>query len=209
MTTRQQILEILDTKGHATIGQIAEALRQRSGKAVSSVTIRYHLNVLLSEGRIAEPRSVPRSSRGRPQHVFEAVDIVDQSRGNSAEILSSLLATLKTQPEVASVVIEQVAREIAAGAGDPAGLPAESRLFRVTTFLNARGYDASVEKVEGGVILYTRHCPYHDVPERQSLMCSLDMRIIEMAIGQPIQRLLRLADGDDTCAYFINIEENS
>lgn len=210
MTTRQQILEILDMSGHATIGQIAEALRLRSGKAVSSVTIRYHLNVLLAEGRVAEPRTIPKASRGRPQHVFEAVNIVEKSRGNSAEVLSHFLAALQRQPELSATVIEQVAQQMAASAGYPTGIALESRLTGVISFLNDRGYDASVEKVDGGFILYTRHCPYHDVPERQTLMCSLDMRVIEATVGQPIQRLLRLADGDDACAYFIsNIEENS
>jgi predicted ArsR family transcriptional regulator len=209
MTTRQQILEILDVNGRLTIGQIAEALRQRAGKAVSSVTIRYHLNVLLAEGRVAEPQAVPRTSRGRPQHVFESVTIADRSRGNSAEVLSYVLASLQNQPELATAVIEQVAQKMACAAGDlPPGVPAERRLAGVTEFLNTRGYDASVERVDGGFILYTRHCPYHDVPERQSLMCSLDMRVIEAVVGQPIQRLLRLADGDNACAYFINIEEN-
>lgn len=209
MTTRQQILEILDVKGCSTIGQIADALRQRSGKAVSSVTIRYHLNVLLAEGRVAEPRSMPKASRGRPQHVFEAVDVIDRSRGNSAEVLSHVLSTLQTQPEIANLVIEQVARKMAAAVGSQIGQAIEDRLPSVVKFLNERGYDASSEKVDGGFVLYTRHCPYHDVPERQSLMCSLDMRVIEAVVGQPVQRLLRLTDGDDACSYFINIEETS
>ncbi len=209
MTTRQQILEILDTRGCSTIGQIADALRQQSGKAVSSVTIRYHLNVLLAEGRVAEPRSMPKASRGRPQHVFEAVTIIDRSRGNSAEVLSHVMSTLQTQPELANLVIEQVAGRMASAADAPTDVTTENRLPGVVHFLNERGYDASIEKVDGGFVLYTGHCPYHDVPERQSLMCSLDLRVIEAVVGQPVQRLLRLADGDDACAYFINIEENS
>ena len=151
---------------------------------------------------------MPKASRGRPEHVFEAVNIVDQSRGNSGEILSHILATLQTQPELAAVVIEQVAQKIAGAAGASNELPMESRLPGVIKFLNDRGYDASVETVDGGFVLYTRHCPYHDIHEREALMCSLDMRIIEALVGRPVQRLLRLADGDDTCAYFINIEEH-
>src|SRR5690606_5750427 len=119
-----------------------------------------------------------------------------------------VLATLQTQPEVASAVIEQVAQNIAASAGSSSELSIASRLPDIVQFLNERGYDASTEAVEGGFVLYTRRCPYHDVPERDSLMCSLDMRVIETVVGQPVQRLLRLADGDDACAYFINIEEN-
>lgn len=209
MTTRQYIIEILGVKGQATIEEIAKALRLRSGKSVSTVTIRYHLNVLLTEGRVAEPRSIPRTSRGRPQHLFEAVDIVDPNKGNSPEVLSHLLAALQLQPQLALPIIEQVAQKMAVKAGDFTGMPLDRRLDSVAEFLNLRGYDASVEKVESGFILYTRHCPYHDVPDRQSMMCCLDMRMIEAAVGRPIQRLLRLTDGDEACAYFINIEERA
>lgn len=208
MTTRQQILDILDLNGCSTIGQIADALRQRSGKAVSAVTIRYHLNVLLSEGRVAEPRSLVKTSRGRPQHIFESINLDEKGRGNSAEVLSHVLAILQAQPEFASVVIDQVAQKIAA-ACELAGSSVEDRLPGIIQFLNERGYDALVERVAGGFVLYTRHCPYHDVQERQLLLCKLDMRVIETVVGKPIQRLLRLADGDNSCAYFINIEENS
>jgi predicted ArsR family transcriptional regulator len=208
MTTRQQILEILDSEGCLTIGQISDALHKRSGRAVSSVTIRYHLNVLLTEGRVAEPRTVPKASRGRPQHVFEAVNIIEQDRGNTAEMLSYLLSTVQLHPEFADHVIEQVAQKMADTAGLPSGLPLDKRLPEVVKFLNVRGYEASAEKVDCGYVLYTRHCPYEALSERQPAMCNLDMRIVETVVGQPIQRLLRLADGDEACAYFINIEEN-
>lgn len=206
MTTRQHILDILSETGEATIEMIAEALKERSGKAVTSVTIRYHLNVLLDEGLVTEPRTVPRASRGRPQHVFAAAP-VDKSRGNAAELLTHVLSALEHQsPEVAGSVIDQV---ITTMKGDAAISPSEPLAKRVSAsaqFLNARGYKADFEQVEKGFILYTKHCPYHDIPQRTAAVCGLDMRLIEAVVGQPVQRLMRLADGDQSCAYFI--EEN-
>lgn len=211
MATRKQILEILDANGHATISQIGDGLRLRTGKIVSSVTIRYHLKVLLAEGKISEPRSVPKSSRGRPQHVFESICPIDKGRGNSAEVLSHFLIALQNRPEVSAVLLEEISQTIAAHAVQCGDGTLGQRVTEVVSFLNERGYHASSEQVEGGFVLYTNTCPYHDVAERQSLMCNLDLRIVEAAIGQPIQRLLRLADGDNACAYFIanNNEENS
>jgi predicted ArsR family transcriptional regulator len=208
MNTRQHILDILSTHGEATIEQIGASLRQRSGRTVSSVTIRYHLNVLLEEGLVTEPRSVPRATRGRPQHVF-AASPSEPREGNSAEVLSHIFAALRQDPAMAASVLDRAAITMGEAAAIPAELSLRERMYAASAFLNSRGYDASIEQVERGFILYTRHCPYHDLPERQSVMCGLDMRLIEIVLGQSVQRLMRLADGEDSCAYFVtNIEEN-
>lgn len=207
MNTRQHILDILNAQGEATIEQIADALYTRSGKSVSSVTIRYHLNVLLEEGLVTEPKTVPRASRGRPQHSFTAAP-PQQSRGTTEEVLAHVLAALRSRPSVADSVMERAAITMTEAALPPPGATLEDRMTAASAFLNARGYDATIEPVEQGYILYTRHCPYHDLPERQSELCVLDIRLIERVIGQPVQRLMRLADGDEACAYFAaNIEE--
>jgi predicted ArsR family transcriptional regulator len=207
MTTRQHILDILNSRGAATIEQIGNELRVRTGRAVSAVTIRYHLNVLLDSGLLTEPQSVPRASRGRPQHVFAAVQ-GSRDRGNTAEVLAHVLAALRTQPDVADMVLSRAASSMGESALLPTGASLDDRMAAAIEYLNSRGYEASAEAVDGGFILYTRNCPYHDVPDRQTILCGLDMRLIENVVGQPIQRLTRLADGDESCAYFIaNIEE--
>ena len=207
MTMRKQIFDILSAGGEATIDEIAASLRSRSGKSVSSVTIRYHLNVLLREGHVTEPRTVPRKSRGRPQHVF-AVSHSDRGRGNSGELLSFLLASLAKEPrDDVQRLFQRVIEMMQRAANVSSTSPVDVRLAASAEFLNGRGYEASVERVEGGHILYTRHCPYHDVAPRTDTLCSLDMQIIEAILAQPVRRLTQLADGDDVCSYFI--EEKS
>lgn len=207
MTTRKQILDILSTGGEATIDEIAASLRSRSGKSVSTVTIRYHLNVLLREGRVTEPRTVPRTTRGRPQHVF-AVSRTDKGRGNSGELLSFLLVALaKEQRDDLQQLFQRVVEMMRSAANVSSTAPVHVRLAASAEFLNRRGYEATVEQVVGGHILNTRYCPYHDVIPRTDILCSLDMQIIEAIVAQPIQRLTRLADGDGVCSYFI--EEKS
>lgn len=204
MTTRQHILEILNEMGEATIENIADALHVRSGKSVSSVTIRYHLNVLLSDGKITEPRAIPRTSRGRPQHVFAAVRDIDADKGTVHEMLAYLLEALEHEkPEIAEPLLERMIKSIVSDAQITECVQLSERVVASAHFLNSRGYEANTERVEGGFILYTHRCPYHDIPQRTTSMCGLDMRLIEAVVGQPIQRLMRITDGDSSCAYFI------
>ncbi len=203
MSTRQHILGILSERGEATIDEIATSLRLRMGKSVSSVTIRYHLNILLGEGLVSEPRTVPRTSRGRPQHVFAAA-ACNRGRGNSAEMLSYLLNAIEAESEaVSGAVFDRVILAMSREASFSALDSLEERISNSVVFLNSRGYDAAVEKSRGGYVLHTSSCPYHDVPKRTNSLCSLDMRLIEVVVGRPIVRLTRIAEGDNVCSYFI------
>ncbi len=40
------------------------------------------------------------------------------------------------------------------------------RMDRVVRFLTGKGYNADCQQVEGGYLLRTHNCPYHDISPR-------------------------------------------
>jgi predicted ArsR family transcriptional regulator len=67
--TRRYILDILKTRGEATVDEIVEELQERRGKDITAVTVRHHITCLQKDDLIASPQLRHRDSPGRPQHV--------------------------------------------------------------------------------------------------------------------------------------------
>src|SRR5690349_12010748 len=63
--TRQKILEYLKQNGEATVEDLSAALDD-----LTAVTVRHHLDVLRSQGMIASPEVMHRTSPGRPRYVY-------------------------------------------------------------------------------------------------------------------------------------------
>lgn len=205
--TRKQILDVLQRLGTATVEQIVGEIEREAGRTISTVTVRYHLNILIEDGLVSAPKCLERGGRGRPQHAFALTLRARGQHHNYAEVLSLVLQTElgagRTPDELAGALAEQLAEKMP---DIHQAATREERMNAVVDFLNARGYQAMWENVDAGIVLTTMGCPYHDVANRTWLLCAMDMRLIEKLVGVPAQRLTRLSDGDDHCSYWFALE---
>lgn len=202
--TRQHILEILYETGQATVDDIVNELRKRRGD-ITAVTVRHHLARLQQEELITAPQLRHRSSPGRPQHVYALTDKArDYFPNNYQRLAAGLLRQIQAQlpPEGVNVILEGVAAEMAAEA-QISDAPMQERLQQVVTYLNEHGYNADWEPVDGGYVLHTANCPYHQISQQTDTLCHLDMRLVASLLGVVPRRISRISEGESSCAYLI------
>ena len=203
--TRQHILEILRDVGQSTVDNIVDELRKRRGDNITAVTVRHHLNILQKEKLITPPELLHRSTPGRPQHVYELTDQAHEYfPSNYQQLALGLLDRLKSHlpPEGVNVILEGVAEDMANDA-QISDCPLSEKVTRVVEYLNNHGYNASSEPLEGGFILRTHNCPYHEIAKKNESLCQMDMRFISSLLGIVPRLISRISDGDSSCAYFI------
>lgn len=206
--TRKHILEILRLRNHATVDEIVDELQRRRG-SITSVTVRHHLLRLQKEGLISTPELKRRVSPGRPQHVYTLTPKAkEQFPGNYHQLAAGLLDELcRRLPESGvNVILEGVADQLAQQADIPVeGF--EERLHCVVEYLTRQGYEARWETSEDGYILHTTNCPYHQLGDRTTLLCTMDMRLIASLLGVVPRRIKHVAEGDDTCSYLLPVPQ--
>ncbi len=204
--TRQQILEILRERQQATVDDIVSELCQRRGK-ITSVTVRHHLQRLQNDGIIAKPQVRRRKTPGRPQHVYTLTDegkaLFPNNYQNLAHGLLRQLQRNLPDDEV-NVILENVAEDMAQGANIREESVPE-RLNKAVEYLNQLGYEASWEKEQGGYLLHTKNCPYHQIAHDGNHLCEMDMRFVTSLIGRVPRLTSRMSSGGATCSYFIPI----
>lgn len=202
--TRRYILDILKERGQATVDDIVMELRRRKGE-ITGVTVRHHLTRLQQEGLITAPEPLHRSTPGRPQHVYMLTERARECFPNNYQPLTSHLLgqmAVVLPPAQVNVIFEGVADRMAAEACVP-DAPFLQRLDGAVNYLNAHGYDAYWEKCEGGYVLHTANCPYHQVAGSTVALCDMDMRLVASMLGVVPRLLSRVSGGAATCAYMI------
>jgi predicted ArsR family transcriptional regulator len=199
--TRQLILEYLKKHGRATVDELATVLE------LTSVTVRHHLDILRSEDLVAEPLIRRKTSRGRPQYVFSLTDKASAHFPKRYDDLAlKVLAEVKANasPQLVNVIFEGVATRLSAEAPQPVpDEPIVNRLNRAVTFLTERGYVAHWEEQADGYLLHTCNCPYESLAPQNPELCNMDMALVGNLLGVMPQRVDRLAEGGQSCAYLI------
>jgi len=209
--TRQQILDILNHHGQATVQEIAEQLREQRGDNITAVTVRHHLNLLQKQELITAVDTRQQNKPGRPQHIYELTDHAhNHLPSNYQQLTTSLIKQLQQQmqpPEV-NVIFEGIADSMAAQAQAEsiARLSTTQRLEVVVEYLNSHGYDAMWEDDKEGYLLHTSNCPYHDVAKDNDVLCQMDLRLISSLMGVVPRRLSRVSCGEATCSYLFPYE---
>ena len=203
--TRRSILEILRKRGQATVDDIVHDLRQQRSDAITSVTVRHHLNILQEDGLIATQELRRRSTPGRPQHVYALTNKAHTYFPNNYQRLAQgLLHQIQEHvpPEGVNVILEGVAQQMAQDACIP-DVPLQERLKLVVEYLTNHGYEATWECTESGYMLHTVNCPYHSAANNGVALCDMDMRLIAGLLGVVPRRVSRMSEGDESCSYHI------
>ncbi len=203
--TRQQILDILNESGEATVDDLVAALRKKRHDAITAVTVRHHLNELLAQKLIAQVQLRHRNTPGRPQHVYTSTESArEHSPNNYQPLVIGLLAELSdhlAQSKV-NVILEGVADRMYNEAGI-VDAPITERLDRVVSYLNQHGYNASWSETDEGYVLQTTNCPYHHITKTSRALCEMDFRLVASLTGVVPRLLARKSHGDTSCSYLV------
>lgn len=201
--TRQQILDVLNHLGRATVQEIVAELQRVRGDGITPVTVRHHLNLLQRDNLIHCPEMQHSNKPGRPKHVYELTQKAhDHLPTNYQHLTENLLLRLKEYlpPSNINVILEGVAVNMAAEACIP-DTTLENKLDIVVDYLNDHGYDAEWEVTDEGVVLHTSNCPYHDIAQHDESLCKMDMRLVASLMGVVPRRIALVSEGDATCSY--------
>jgi len=196
--TRQQILEILKRKGEVTVQELSKEL------ALTSVTVRHHLEILRSEGYITDPE-VRRSSRpGRPRYIYRLTSTAaDLFPTNYSGLANALLDALNNSltPEKRTELLEVVGQQLASGAGE---LPRnhEKRLDQIIAYIKQLGFVARWERdAEGQYHILVCNCPYHYVAQFHPETCKIDEVMLAGLTGAKLIRTEGRASDEAFCNY--------
>lgn len=201
--TRQHILLSLKKRTSATVDQLVEDLAAVRG-TLTHVTVRHHLARLQEDGLITS-QTEGRVTPGRPHLIYMLTEHGLQSFPNNfqhlfEEVLNQIEQTLPVA--TSNVIFEGVARTMAADAAIT-GVTMAERLAQVTNYLNNHGYEAGWESLADGYLLHTHNCPYHRERAGDNVLCRMDMKLISSLLGVVPRLASHMAEGDDSCSYFI------
>jgi predicted ArsR family transcriptional regulator len=187
-TARQKILTYLDKSRTASAREISRALQ------MSAATIRHHLRVLVSDGRLERVSVRTRDGRGRPEKIYS---LPAAALGNNLSALSEALLT-EAGP---GVPMEALARRLV-GEANFAAQPLAKRLNLTVEQLNQMNYHARWEAGSAGPRLIFGHCPYAAIIEKHPELCRMDESMLSQWMGQPATQVLKAGkEGSSVCVF--------
>ena len=190
VTARQKVLAYLMKTRTASPREIARALK------MSTATVRHHLRVLVSDGRLERTSVQSGEGRGRPQKVYTV------PRSALGDNLSALSAALLVEAG-SSVHMEALAKRLA-GETDLKDQAVAKRLNRVVEKLSQMNYHARWEAGSGGPRIIYGHCPYAAIIFQHPELCKMDKALLQELMGQSAEQLTKIGrDGSLTCVFAI------
>ncbi|MBM3925780.1 MAG: ArsR family transcriptional regulator [SAR202 cluster bacterium] len=203
--TRLQILNLLQEKGEASVGQLAEDL------ALASATVRRHLDVLLRD-RLVEYHQV-RKSLGRPEYAYTLTeDGQEVLPKHYQDLLSDVLLEMsKLTPEdtmgrdgraLASLVFSRLAEKITQPYQEQ---DLEPRLAALLDILAKGDFSPDVERLNGGVRILLHNCPYRSVAQSQESVCFFDESLISNLLKAPVEKEQCIRIGHKSCCYIASL----
>jgi len=171
VTARQKVLAYLTKNRVASTRDVSRALK------MSAATVRHHLRVLTSDGRLEMESVRGREGRGRPEKVYSI------PRAALGDNLSALAEALWT--EAGSVKMEALAKRLA-GDSDFKSQVMAKRLSLVVEKLNQMNYHARWEAGAEGPRIIFGHCPYAAILAKRPELCEMDASMLSHWMARPV-----------------------
>jgi predicted ArsR family transcriptional regulator len=187
-TARQKVLSYFEKARIASAREIARALK------MSPATVRHHLRVLISDGRLELASVRGRDGRGRPEKIYT---LPRTALGDNLSALSDALLT-----EAGSgVSTEALARRLA-GELNRANPPLAKRLSFAVEKMNQMNYHAHWEAGSEGPRILFGHCPYAAIIDKHPELCKMDASILQQLMSKPVRQIFRTGkDGSTVCVF--------
>ncbi len=189
-TARRKILIYLNKTHTGSVREISRALQ------MSAATVRHHLRILVSDGRLEIAAVRGREGRGRPEKVYS---LPSAALGDNLSALSEALLT----ESGSGVPMEALAKRLA-GECNFSSQPLAKRLNLTVERLNQMNYHARWEAGSEGPRLLFSHCPYAAIIEQHPELCQMDEAMLKEWMGQPAAQVSRAGkEGSSVCVFMI------
>lgn len=188
VTSRQKVMTYLTKNRTASAREISRALK------MSAATVRHHLRVMVTDGRLEVSFVRRRDGRGRPEKVYS---IPPAALGNNLSSLSDAVLA-----EAGSLIhVEALAKRLA-GESSFANQPIAKRLNLTVEKLNQMNYHSRWEAGPQGPRLIFGHCPYTAIIEKHPELCRMDQHLIDELMGDSATQLFRIGRDESTICLF-------
>ena len=186
-TARQKVLAYLMKTRTASAREISRALK------MSAPTVRHHLRVLVSDGRLEMTSVRGREGRGRPEKVYS---IPRAALGDNLSVLSDALWT----EAGASVKVEALAKRLA-GDSNIKSQPVAKRLNLLVEKLNQMNYHARWEAGPQGPRILFGHCPYAAIIAKHPELCQMDAALLKELYGDEMEQIAKIENFQGVCIF--------
>ncbi len=187
ITARQKVLAYIRRWNAVSAAQIARGLN------MSAATVRHHLAILVSDGRVTADSTASRPKRGRPQKLYRLSDSI---AGDNLAMLSDVALDAwfgrASQPE-RQAALASLAKALSDRVGQIDGsLPAPKRIVQLIERLNALHYRSRWEAGAEGPRILFGHCPYAAIIDRHPELCAMDALHLGSALNADVEQLSKI-----------------
>ena len=189
-TARQKVLNYLTKTRTASAREISRALQ------MSSPTVRHHLRMMVSDGRLETVSVRSRDGRGRPEKVYT---LPQAALGDNLSALAEALIA-----EAGSSLDPEALGKYLVGQANFASQPVAKRLNLVVEKLNQMNYHARWEAGAEGPRILFGHCPYAKIIAKHPELCKMDESLLEELMGRPTTQTSKIGrDGSLSCVFVL------
>jgi predicted ArsR family transcriptional regulator len=160
---------------------------------MSAPTVRHHLRVLFSDGRLEMTSVRGREGRGRPEKVYS---IPRAALGDNLSALSEALLT-----EAGSLArVEALAKRLA-GESNFKSQPVAKRLNLLVEKLNQMNYHVRWEAGPQGPRILFGHCPYAAIIGKHPELCKMDAALLMELFGDDMEQIAKIENYQGMCIF--------
>lgn len=193
------IIEHLQRQGPATIKELETLL------GVTTTAVRQHLSALLAEGYIR--RQAVHAGVGRPHHTYA---VTEKTRDLYACHCDDLALTLLEEvfalegKERAAALLDRVGNRLADRySRSVRSIVLLDRVEELAAELEQRGVLTGVAAEEGGIVLRTFNCPYHELAQEHREICAMDEKMMRDVLGSDVSLSACIMDGHNGCTFLV------
>ena len=186
-TARQKVLAYLIKTRSTSAREVSRALK------MSAPTVRHHLRVLASDGRLEMTSVRGREGRGRPEKVYS---IPRAALGDNLSVLSEALLT----EAGSSVRVEALAKRLV-GESSIKSQPVAKRLNLLVEKINQMNYHARWEAGPQGPRILFGHCPYAAIIAKHPELCQMDAALLKELFGDDMEQIAKIENFQGMCIF--------
>ncbi len=177
--TRDQILDYLSTRAHASAAEMATAL------GVTAANIRHHLGTLQAKGLVCAEASHKAAGRGRPAKLYRLTPAAQQVY--LEPLTRALLEALRRRDDAEGV--NQRLCDVLCGDVSPVSHHSlRERLQHAMQRLETLHFKPRWEAHHDGPRVVFRRCPYASLVADFPELCGLDVLMLERMLGAKVER---------------------
>ena len=186
-TARQKVLSYLIKTRSTSAREVSRALK------MSAATVRHHLRVLTSDGRLEMSAVRGREGRGRPEKVYS---IPRAALGDNLSVLSEALLT----EAGSSIRVEALAKRLV-GDANIKSQPIAKRLNLIVEKINQMNYHARWEAGPQGPRILFGHCPYAAIIGKHPELCQMDVALLKELFGDEMEQIAKIENFQGMCIF--------